>query len=306
MRIVHGSERFQSEARPVATIGNFDGVHRGHRRLLDRLLETAEAHGAPSLVYTFEPAPQRVLRPDACPPRILPVGEKLRLLGEAGVDLVVIEAFSRDFGQNPPEWFAHEVLEARLNPVAMVVGYDFRYGRARAGNLDLLRKQLPDLSVEAVDALVLEDGTTVSSSRIREAVATGDLARAETLLGRPFHLRGTVIEGDARGRRLGFPTANLSREGELLPPPGVYAVDVDVVGGEPHRGVANLGLRPTFEGRRFAIEVHLLDFDADLYGERLDVHFRARLREERRFEGIDALKGQIDRDIEAARAIFAT
>ena len=305
MRIVHGSEGFDSDARPVATIGNFDGVHRGHRRLLDRLLETAEEHGAPSLVYTFEPAPQRVLRPESCPPRILPVGEKLRLLGAAGVDLVVIEAFSPDFGQHPPEWFAHTVLEARLKPLAMVVGYDFRYGNRRAGNIDLLRQQLPDLPVEAVDALVIEDGTTVSSSRIREAVATGDLDRAKTLLGRPFHLRGTVIEGDARGRTLGFPTANLSREGELLPPPGVYAVDVEVVGGERHAGVANLGVRPTFDGRRLSIEVHLLDFTGELYGERLDVHFRASLRPERRFGDVEALKRQIGDDIQAARAILS-
>lgn len=305
MRIVHGSASFESEARPVATIGNFDGLHLGHRRLLDRLLETASAHGAPSLVYTFEPAPQRVLRPDGCPPRILPIGEKLRLLGDAGVDVAVIEAFSRDFGANPPLWFATEVLRSRLDPVAMVVGYDFRYGNQRAGNIDLLRQQLPEMPVEAVEALVLEDGTTVSSSRIREAVAIGDLARAEKLLGRPFHLRGTVIRGESRGRTLGFPTANISREGELLPPPGVYVVEAQVVGDAPRAGVANIGVRPTFEGQRLSIEVHLLDFEGDLYGERLDVHFVDRLRDERRFDGVDALKAQIGEDVDAARAILA-
>ncbi|HJN73841.1 MAG TPA: riboflavin biosynthesis protein RibF [Myxococcota bacterium] len=304
MRVVHGSERFGREVRGVITIGNFDGVHLGHRRLLEVLIETAGQRDAPSCVYTFEPAPQRVLRPESCPPRILPLGEKLRLLGEAGVDIVVIEAFSVELGQNPPQWFAHEILESRLDPVAMVVGYDFRYGNERAGDIDLLRQQLPELPIDAVEALVLEDGTTVSSSRIRESVATGDLHRASELLGRPFHLRGTVIEGEARGRALGFPTANISREGELLPPPGVYAVEARVVDGELRPAVANLGVRPTFEGSRLSIEVHLLDFEGDLYGERMDVLFRERLRGERRFENVGALKRQVEKDIQAARAIL--
>ena len=299
MRVVHGSEQYTpGEVPSVLTIGNFDGVHLGHRVLLDRLVERASELDAPCLVYTFDPPPRKVLQPDSCPPRVHTLDENLRLLEAVGVDEVVVEAFSLEFGANPPEWFADAIL-GRLEPQAMVVGYDFRYGRGRAGDIETLRAHRPDLPIEAVEARQLPDGTTVSSSRIREAVATGDMRRAAALLGRPFHLAGPVVQGDQRGRLLGFPTANVARVGELIPPPGVYAARV----GE-HAAVVNIGVRPTFDGRRLTIEAHLLDFDGDLYGHHLRVGFVERIRGERRFSGPEALKAQIDQDIAAARALL--
>lgn len=311
MRVIKGSEAYREQAselgdelvRPVVTIGTFDGVHRGHQALLGRLLERAEELGAPSLVYTFEPSPRQVLQPERCPPRVLPVSEKLRLLQKMGVDIVVVEAFDAELGAQPPEWFAAEILGARLQPQAMVVGYDFRYGQGRQGDAESLATRLPEVPIESVRAL-LQGERTVSSSAIREAVAEGELEAARQLLGRRFHIVGTVVPGDQRGRQLGFPTANLEREGELLPPPGVYAVMCGGVGEKLRPGVANLGVRPTFGSRRFAVEVHLLDCDLDLYGQRLQLEFVQRLRPEQRFSGADELVARIRQDVAEARAIL--
>lgn len=312
MRVIKGSLAYREQAeqagdelvRPVLTIGTFDGVHRGHRVLLEQLLQRAKELGAPSMVYTFEPSPRQVLQPERCPPRVLPVSEKLRLLEQLGVDIVVVEAFDRDFGAQPAAWFADEVLAARLAPQEMVVGYDFRYGRGREGDAASLREHLPQLPVQSVQALVHEQ-RTVSSSAIREAVAEGRLDEAAELLGRPFHVVGTVVPGDQRGRQLGFPTANLEREGELLPPPGVYAVRCGPVGEELQPAVANLGVRPTFGTRRFAVEVHLLDAEVDLYGQRLQLEFVRRLRPEQRFSGAEELVARIRQDVAEARAILS-
>jgi riboflavin kinase/FMN adenylyltransferase len=312
MRVIKGSEAYRTLStepgwelgRPVVTIGTFDGVHRGHLSLLEVLLERARELDAPSLVYTFEPSPRQVLQPETCPPRILPVSEKLRLLERAGVDVVVVEAFDAELGAQPPAWFAEEILGARLQPLEMVVGYDFRYGQGRQGDAESLRSHLPEVPVLSVQALV-SDGRTVSSSAIREAVAEGRLDEAAELLGRPFHLVGTVVPGDQRGRQLGFPTANLDREGELLPPPGVYAVRCGPVGEERIPAVANLGVRPTFGTRGFAVEVHLLDCDVDLYGQRMLVEFVRALRAEQRFSGADELVARIRQDIAEARAILS-
>lgn len=303
-QVHHGSESVPRALRFVLTIGNFDGVHRGHLRLLERLVERARELGVPSCVYTFEPAPRRVLQPDRAPPRILSIERKLELLGAAGVDHVVLEAFDLELGAQSPEWFADTVILERLNPVAMVVGYDFRYGNRRAGNVDTLRAYVPQLPIEAVDALD-QAGEIVSSSKIREAVAEGRVADAARMLGRPYCLTGTVVPGDQRGRGLGFPTANLDVDQELLPAFGVYAVTAHVVGQPAAPAVANLGLRPTFGASRFAVEVHLLDQDVDLYGQRVQVHFVARIRPEQRFSGAEELVARIGQDVAHARELLA-
>lgn len=286
--------------RPVLTIGNFDGVHLGHQHLLGKLVEKARALGVPSCVYTFEPPPRVVLAPQQHQPRVLAWPDKLRLLGEHGVDHVIVERFTRAFAQHPPEWFASHVLGTRVDPAALVVGYDFRFGRARAGDLPLLRQILPGVPIEQVDAMTL-DGEVVSSSRVRALVREGDLERASALLGRPHNIRGTVVAGDQRGRTIGFPTANLETDSELLPANGVYAVHARVDGGPPVPGVANLGVRPTFEGMRFRIEVHLFGGPYELYGRELVVSFVSRLRDERRFPDADALVAQIRVDVTEAR-----
>ena len=266
---------------------------------MKRLLERAQELDAPSLVYTFDPPPRLVLQPEGAPPQIASLDQKIEGLSALGVDHIVVEAFTPHFGAQPADWFVSTVLADRLQPRAMVVGYDFRYGRGRSGNADTLRRQLPELPVETVEALVLDDGLVVGSSRIREAVAEGRVADAALLLGRPYRLQGVVVEGDRRGRTLGFPTANLVTPAELIPGPGVYAVRC---AGRP--GVANLGVRPTFDGNRFVIEVHLFDFDGDLYGQRLDVDFQARIRPERRFSSSQALAAQIRQDADEARQLL--
>jgi riboflavin kinase/FMN adenylyltransferase len=303
-QVHHGSESVPPELRFVLTIGNFDGVHRGHLRLLKRLVERAHELGHPSCVYTFEPAPHRVLQPDRAPPRILSIERKLELLGAAGVDHVVLEAFDLELGAQSPEWFADTVILERLNPVAMVVGYDFRYGNRRAGNVETLRAHVPQLPIEAVDALD-QGGDIVSSSKIRESVAEGRVADAARMLGRPYRLTGTVVPGDQRGRGLGFPTANLDVDQELLPAFGVYAVTANVEGQPAAPAVANLGLRPTFGASRFAVEVHLLDQDVDLYGQRIQVNFIARIRPEQRFAGAAELVARIGQDVAQARELLA-
>jgi riboflavin kinase/FMN adenylyltransferase len=286
---------------PVLSVGNYDGLHLGHRHLLAQLVKTARAQGAPACVYTFDPPPRVVLAPKQHQPRIQSWPDKVRILGELGVDQVIVERFSSAFSQHPPEWFVSEVLGRRIQPRAMVLGYDFRFGRARAGDIHLLRRLLPNLPIEQVDALMI-DGQAVSSSSIRDLVAQGEVDAARRLLGLEHRIRGTVVGGDQRGRTIGFPTANLDSDAQLLPRNGVYAVRARANGGPWNPGVANLGERPTFDGRRFLIEVHLLDFSGDLYGCELEVGFFARLRDEQRFDGPDALAAQIRADVIAARA----
>lgn len=303
-RVFAGSAAYPADAPgPVLSIGNFDGVHVGHRWLLDQVVARAQTLDVPACIYTFDPPPRVVLAPSLVRPRVVAWPEKVRLLGKAGIDHVVVERFTRAFAQHPPNWFVDEVLGRRLRPSAMIVGYDFRFGRARAGDLDLIRARLPGLPVEQVDAH--EQDGIVSSSRIREAVAGGDMRGAQRLLGRPHRIHGTVVPGDQRGRRLGFPTANLETAAELLPPPGVYAVRARIDGGEWRDGVANLGARPTFDKGGFSIEVHLLDFRRDIYGSQVELAFVDRIRAERRFEGVDALLAQIRRDVATARERLA-
>ncbi len=300
-----GSAAFPADGPgPVVTIGNFDGVHHGHRALLSRLVDTARSLDAPAVVYTFEPSPRVVLAPSQHLPRILSWPDKVRLLGEQGVQAVVMERFTRSFAQHPPEWFAREVLARRLRAQALVVGYDFRFGRARVGDVNMLRQILPDMPVEQVAAAKL-DGRICSSSAIRDMVMAGDVAAAAQLLGRHHFVRGTVVAGDQRGRDIGYPTANVDTDAELLPARGVYAVLAHVDEGGALPAVANLGVRPTFEGERLQLEVHLLAYDGDLYGREVQVDFVQRLRDERRFDGVDALVTQIRADAAQAASLLA-
>ncbi len=305
-QIFAGSDQYPADLPPpILTIGNFDGVHMGHRHLLDQLIRRAREAGAPSCVYTFEPPPRVLLAPQHHMSRITPWNEKIRLLSEVGVDQVVIERFTRAFAQHPPEWFIREILERRLRARGLVVGYDFRFGRARAGDVGLLRRTAPWLPVSQVRP-VLFDGSVVSSSAIRGLVAQGQVAQAAVFLTRPHCIMGTVVGGEQRGRRIGFPTANVESDSELLPPSGVYAVRARVDGVPDWLdAVANLGTRPTFDGRRFLIEVHILNFSGNLYGRQLRVAFEKRLREERKFTDGDALVAQLRLDVSAARAVLA-
>jgi riboflavin kinase/FMN adenylyltransferase len=303
-RVFAGSAAYSRPSpRPVLTIGNFDGVHRGHRSLIDAVVQRAAEMGAPSCVYTFDPPPRVVLAPEQHRPRIQPWTDRVQQLGQLGVDHVILERFTRAFAQHPPEWFIDEILGRRIQPRAIVVGYDFRFGRERAGNVDFLRERLLEIEVHQVSAHEI-DSEVVSSSRIREAVESGRVGEAAELLGRMHIVRGVVRAGEGRGRNLGFPTANIHTVADLLPATGVYAVRARVDGGEWRPGVANLGTRPTFGGQDLSLEVHLLDLDEDLYGRELELGFVQRLRGEVRFDGADALVAQIKRDVVDTRRIL--
>ena len=303
LQVTLGSHACSPSPRVVA-VGNFDGVHAGHRALLAVLTDLADARGARATVTTFDPAPTAVLAPERHQPRIMPLADRVARLGEVGVEEVVVEAFDRPMGAHPARWFAREFLARRLGAVAVVVGYDFRFGHGREGTAALLREWLPGVEVLEVPALEDAEGP-VSSSRVRRLVANGSVEVAAALLGRPHRLVGTVIAGDQRGRTIGFPTANLLLRTELLPANGVYAVRVRVDGTAARPGVMNLGTRPTVDGTRLSPEVHLLDFAGDLYGRELAVELVARLRAEVRFVSLDALVAQIRLDAEQARALLA-
>jgi riboflavin kinase/FMN adenylyltransferase len=300
--VVLGSEAFAGSAEhPVVCIGNFDGVHRGHRALLARVVELARTAGAPAVAYTFDPLPAEVLAPERASLRLQTTEERVAALLSAGIDTVVIERFDREFASHNPEWFVRTVVQRRLGASQVVVGWNFRFGSGRAGSVEDLARWSA-VAVEPFGPFHVGE-EVVSSSRIREAVLAGDVERASRLLGRPFRIAGTVVSGDGRARTLGFPTANLYLSSPLLPAPGVYAVRVPRYG-TSLLGVMNIGIRPTFQAG-FSVEVHLLDAAMDLYGEVLHVECVARIRAERRFDGVQSLVEQIRSDIAEARVLLA-
>jgi riboflavin kinase/FMN adenylyltransferase len=286
-------------------VGNFDGVHRGHQALVARALERARATGGSAVALTFDPHPARVLQPQRPLRRLMTEEQRAECLDALGLHVLAVLPFTADLAALSPEEFATRVLCEMLGAQAVVVGADFRFGRARAGDVATLRALGSRLGFDvlAVEP-VLAGGAPVSSTRIREALAAGDAELARLLLGRSYFVDGPVVRGDGRGRTLGIPTANVAVENEILPRTGVYAGRAGVVGESLRDAVVNLGRRPTFGGGEPTVEAHLLDFDADLYGRRLRIAFEARLRDERAFPGKDALVAQIREDVAAARAIL--
>jgi len=302
MKVVEGSRDFATPGGTSLTIGNFDGVHLGHRELLRRTVALARAQGLPAVVLTFAPHPIRFFTPKARFYEITTTEEKAERMEELGIDVLVVESFTGEIGGMGPEEFAREVIHQRMRARCVTVGYDFTFGRNRSGSPAMLvriGKQL-GFSVEVVPPL-LRGGAIVSSSRIRELLLAGRVREAEELLCRPYKVSGPVVAGAARGRRLGFPTANVQFRQELLPLPGVYVVDAEVAGALPRRGVANVGFNPTFGENSLGVEVHLLDFAGDLYGREMTVFFRDRIRDERKFQSADELVRQIGTDVEFAR-----
>lgn len=295
--------------RPVLTIGNFDGLHVGHRAIMKTVLARARDLGGEAVVCTFDPHPRKLLHPDRAPRLLTTLDQKLELLEELGIDVVIVEPFDREFAEIEPETFVREYIHQRIRPMEVYVGYDFRFGRDREGSMRQLIETGPRLgfSVTIIPEVTI-DGRDVNSTRIRELLSQGEVSEAQRLLGRPFRARGIVVEGLRRGRSLGFPTANLAPQNEVLPEAGVYAGWTRFVDdGDPARGteipaVTNVGRRPTFEDSEgFVAEAHLIDFEGDLYGRRIDLSFERRLREERKFSGPEALKQQIARDLADAR-----
>ncbi len=289
---------------PVATIGNFDGLHRGHRAIIERVLARARATGGSSLLVTFEPHPLTILAPDRAPRMITTRRQKLALLEEAGLEFVLILPFTMELASVDAASFVKGYLADGLGVREVYVGANFNFGRGREGNADLLVALCADLRIRAEKVPeVLSLGSPISSSRIRRAIQAGEVELARDLLGRPFAIEGTVIHGAGRGARLGFPTANLKPAHDLVPQDGVYITEM-VIEGAARPSVTNIGSRPTFPDAAYAVETHLLEGAADLYGRPVEVRFLARLRQELRFASPQALIEQVRRDVERARDYF--
>lgn len=290
---------------PVLALGNFDGVHRGHRKILDRLCRVASERGATSVVMTFDPHPPRVVRPDKAPSLLMTTAQKLEAIGAAGVQGTAIVRFTHELSQWDPETFVRAVLIDWLHVSEVWVGANFLFGRERAGTFSLLRTlgARYGFNAERIDPVRYKD-FVVSSTRIRRLISEARVDEAGALLGHQYFIDGAVVRGDQRGRTIGFPTANLSTENELLPPFGVYATTARV-GGMVHPSVTNIGVRPTVDDSgRVSVETHIFNFDRDLYGATIRVGFVQRLRDERKFESLDALKSQIAHDCDLARVLF--
>lgn len=308
MRLIQNPARMSlGEAGCVATIGNFDGVHTGHRAVIDTLAEAGRRLGLPVCVVLFEPQPREYFDPANAPPRLMRLREKLDRLRELPVDAVLLLRFNRYTANLPPETFIDEILMKALRVKYLVIGDDFRFGKNRRGNFALLREVGRERGFEVVDTpSVVLDGERVSSTLIREALALGDLARAGQLLGRPFSICGRIAHGYKLGRTIGFPTANLLMRRKNSPVRGVFAVTMAGLGERPRPGVANVGIRPTVAGgQTVLLETHLLDFADEVYGRLVEVVFHRKLRDERRFPGLPELRAQIENDVAAARAFFS-
>ena len=302
MRIVQGLESYRPEPQPaVVALGVFDGVHLGHREILGAAVTRARAGGFVAIACTFEPHPMEVLQAGRAPAPIATLAERLDLIATTGVDTTVVLPFTRELAAVEPEAFVKDVVLQRLRGREIVVGFNHTFGRGARGNARLLEEMAPRLGfrVDVVPPRVV-DGVPVSSSEIREALRLGDVERAGRYLGRPYAIRGTVVAGAGRGRTLGFPTANIRPDRPLLIATGVYAGTVEEAG-ERHGAVVNLGIRPTFGENQLVVEAHLLDFVGDLYDRTVNLAFLARLREERKFADVSALRRQIAEDLELAR-----
>jgi riboflavin kinase/FMN adenylyltransferase len=290
----------------VVTLGNFDGVHLGHQKIFRQMIQTAREIRGQSVVYTFEPHPLKVLYPHQSIPLITSYEERAALVAALGVDVLVSAPFDRQFARQGARAFVEEVLHRGLGARHVMVGYDYAFGKGREGNTDFLKEmgRLLGFEVTVIPPVML-DGQVVSSSRIRGSVREGDVSLANAMLGREFSVAGTVREGHRRGKGLGFPTANLAVDSELCPKPGVYAVRVFLPDGcAPLGGMANLGTNPTFADGVLSFEVHIFDFEGDLYGQRLGVSFVDRLRDEKKFPSAAVLVEQLRRDEEASRALL--
>ncbi|MDE0410859.1 MAG: bifunctional riboflavin kinase/FAD synthetase [Gammaproteobacteria bacterium] len=289
----------------VATIGNFDGVHKGHQAILEKLQARSSQLGLPSMVVTFEPSANELFLGNQAPPRLTNLREKFRLIENMGINFFVCLTFDQTLASVQPEAFVQDILIGRLNVRYLTVGDDFRFGKNRTGDYELLRSMsaAASLGVENTQSVVV-DGERVRSSSIRDYLAAGRLDLAESLLGRAYSMSGRVIRGDRKGRTLGFPTANIPIKRRFSPVNGVFAVRVKLENGNEKLGIANVGHRPTLAGTRTLIEVHLFNFSQDIYFEHLTVFFCKKIRAEKKFGSLDDLKNQIHLDSEYAREYF--
>ncbi len=310
MQVIRDNQPSDNSKRSVVTIGAYDGVHRGHQAVIGQVRKEAQQLGCQSVVVTFDKHPASVVRPESAPKLLTDLDQKLELLQQTGIDATLIVEFNRERSTEDPALFVKRVLVDTLRARAVVVGEDFHFGFNRGGNVAMLRelgKQF-DFQVEPVKLIARPDGVEepVSSTSIRRALAGGQVETATNLLGRAYEVRGLVVNGDKRGRMIGFPTANVEVPNAMcLPADGVYAGKFQCDDGSVHACAINLGRRPTFfeHADHSLLEAHLLDFDGDLYGQKVSVTFEHFLRSERKFDGLEAIKTQLQLDIAAARLV---
>ena len=303
--------RFPDAARPswlvspVLALGNFDGLHRGHLKIIERVKRGAAEHGGTPMAMTFDPHPPRVVRPDKAPPLLMTLEQRLEALDRAGIHAIAVVRFTRELSQWDPEMFVRTVLVDWLHVSEVWVGANFLFGHDRSGNFSLLRTlgQRYGFRAEKIDPVRYKE-FVVSSTRIRRLVAEGRVDEAGALLGHAYVLGGVIVEGKRRGRELGFPTANLQTENELIPPHGVYATTL-TVDGVVRAAITNIGVNPTFgDGQGTSIETYVLHYDGELYGRRVQLGFVQRLRDERRFDDVEGLRAQIEADCRRAERLF--
>lgn len=290
----------------VASVGNYDGVHLGHQQVIRSLAKMGESLRLPTAVITFEPHPMEFFVPDRAPPRLMTVREKIEAMSSLGVDVLCCLRFNHDLANTEPEDFIKDLLVDKLGVEYFVVGDDFRFGRNRRGDFEMLRSlgETLGMQVARTESFTM-DGNRVSSTRIRECLKSGDLTGAAKMLGREYSMSGKVVRGDGNGRRWGFATANVKPDFHNLPLSGIFIAEVTGIAGHDfYPAAASLGVRPTVDGDRKLLEVHVLDFDQDIYGRQIHVRFLKKLRDEIKFDSIDAMKGQIFKDIARTREFF--
>jgi len=310
MECIHGTDKLKLPLPEAAiSIGNFDGLHKGHRVLIEQLLQISKERQIPSVVFTFYPHPLKVLAPDKDLRRLFLVDDLIEQLEQAGVDHLVLQPFSRRFSQLAPEDFLDQFLRTPLRPKAIVVGHDFRFGASRGGTIKTLESYCQAHQIDLnIIAPVAFEGGVVSSTRIRHLIASGQVEDAAKLLGREFYVKGVVAAGDGRGAKIGFPTANVRLVSESLPKAGVYVTATEVKG-QWYPSVTNIGKNPTFleqkTSRPMRVESHIFDFAEDIYGTEVRVRFYQFVREEKKFDSVESLVSQIQYDANLARDFFA-
>jgi riboflavin kinase/FMN adenylyltransferase len=305
MEVFHGIDAIKSKFKnPAITIGNFDGVHMGHQALFQRVRQWAEELHGQSVVVTFDPHPLEVLFPEKAPSFITSHRQKLELIASCGIDATIVIPFDHEFARISAREFVEVILVEKIGVKAIVVGNDYRFGHSREGDIPFLKRlgEKYGFEVEIVTSIRMND-TPVSSTSIRQMIAGGNIREANKLLGRPFEVTGTVIEGRKRGVSLGFPTANIRMPAVASPRTGVYVVQAEV-DGKRYGGAANLGYNPTFGDVELSLETHLFDFNQDIYGKSITIRFIDRLRDEKRFSGPEELRAQIEKDVGKAKEIL--
>ena len=308
MKVYHSISDFQNVSRPILTTGTFDGVHFGHKIIIDRLKEIAKNQNGETVLLTFSPHPRMVLFPDDHNLQLInTLDEKIKLLEQVGIEHLIIHPFTMAFSRTTSMQFVRDIIVNELNTHKLVIGYNHHFGRNREGSFEHLKEYAPlyGFEVEEISAQLIDD-VSISSTKIRNSLLSGDVSKAADYLGYNYLLKGQVIEGQQIGRTLGFPTANLKvlDGSKLIPKDGVYAVHVEVKR-QAFKGMMNIGNNPSFISKKHSLEVHIFDFDSDIYDEQIEVRFIKRIREEISFDNLDALKIQLEQDEDTAKAILS-